>query len=77
MQQRWGGVFFKAGEGGGQGLIIKDKKIYFSEVGEKGDRAQLRVMFVPLGIISLLSCWNGFERSLDKPPRQISTITIL
>jgi len=49
MQQRWGAVFFKVGERGGQGLIIKDKKIYFSEIGEKGDRIQLRVMFVPLG----------------------------
>ena len=49
MHQRWGAIFFKVGEGGGQGLIIKDKKIYFSELGEKGDRIQLRVMFVPLG----------------------------
>ena len=49
MHQRWGAVFFKVGTGEGQGLIIRDKKIYFSEIGEKGDRIQLRVMFIPYG----------------------------
>jgi len=54
-----GAVFFKVGEGKGQGLIIKDRKIYFSEMGEMGDRIQLRVMFVPLGyhLFSVLLEW--------------------
>jgi hypothetical protein len=40
-------------------MIIKDRKIYFSEMGEKGDRIQLRVMFVPLGyhLFSVLLEW--------------------
>lgn len=44
MNQRLGAVFIiKRGMGEGQGLIIKDRKIYLSEIGERGDRIQLRV----------------------------------
>lgn len=59
LHQQWGAVFFKVGEGKGQGLIVKDRKIYFSEMGEMGDRIQLRVMFVPLGyhLFSVLLEW--------------------
>lgn len=39
----------KRGTGEGQGLIINEKKIYLSEIGETGDRIRLRVVFVPLG----------------------------
>jgi len=34
--------------GEGQGLIVRDRKIYLSEIGEKGDRIQLRVESVHL-----------------------------
>jgi len=35
--------------GEGQELVIRDKKVYASEIGQKGDRIQLRVKFVSLG----------------------------
>jgi hypothetical protein len=35
--------------GEGQGLIVRDKKIYLSEIGEKGDRIRLRVNTLSLG----------------------------
>jgi hypothetical protein len=44
-----GAIYFKWGIGEGQGLIVRDKKIYLSEVGEKGDRIRLRVESVSLG----------------------------
>jgi len=50
MNQRLGAVFIiKRGMGEGQGLIIKDRKIYLSEIGERGDRIQLRVESMSLG----------------------------
>jgi hypothetical protein len=49
MNQRLGAIYFKWGIGEGQGLIVRDKKIYLSEVGERGDRIQLRVESMSLG----------------------------
>jgi hypothetical protein len=50
MNERLGASFIiKRGIGEGQGLIVRDKKIYLSEIGEKGDRIRLRVGSVPLG----------------------------
>lgn len=49
LNQRLGAIYFKWGIGEGQGLIVRDRKIYLSEVGEMGDRIQLRVESVPLG----------------------------
>ena len=50
MNQRLGAVFIiKRGMGEGQGLIVKDRKIYLSEIGEKGDRIRLRVESMSLG----------------------------
>lgn len=50
MNIRLGAVFLiRRGMGEGQGVIAKDKKIYLSEIGEKGDRIQLRVKSVSLG----------------------------
>ncbi|MGB7573950.1 MAG: hypothetical protein WBN53_08825 [Thermodesulfobacteriota bacterium] len=43
MNQRLGAIYFKWGVGEGQGLIVRDRKIYLSEIGERGDRIQLRV----------------------------------
>ena len=44
MNQRLGDVFIiKRGMGEGQGLVVRDKKIYLSEIGERGDRIQLKV----------------------------------
>ena len=43
MSQRLGAIYFKWGIGEGQGLIVRDRKIYLSEIGERGDRIQLRV----------------------------------
>lgn len=50
MDQRLGAVFIiKRGMGEGQGLIIRDRKIYLSEIGERGDRIQLRIESLSLG----------------------------
>jgi hypothetical protein len=50
MNQRLGAVFIiRRGMGEGQGLIARDRKIYLSEIGEKGDRIQLRFESVSLG----------------------------
>ncbi len=49
MNQRLGAIYFKWGVGEGQGLIVRDKKIYLSEVGEKGNRIRLRVVSMSLG----------------------------
>jgi hypothetical protein len=50
MNQRLGAVFLiRRGMGEGQGFIVEDKKIYLSEIGEKGDRIQLKVESMSLG----------------------------
>ena len=57
MNQKLGAVFIiRRGIGEGQGLIVGDRKIYLSEIGERGDRIQLRVESVSLGKY-LLSMW--------------------
>ena len=49
VTRRLGAIYFKWGTGEGQGLIVRERKIYLSEIGEKGDRIRLRVISVPLG----------------------------
>jgi hypothetical protein len=50
MNERLGAVFIiRRGMGEGQGLIVRDRKIYLSEIGEKGDRIRLRVESMSLG----------------------------
>jgi hypothetical protein len=50
MNLKLGAVFLiRRGMGEGQGLIVGDKKIYLSEIGEKGDRIQLRGESLSLG----------------------------
>ncbi len=50
MNVRLGGFFIiKRASGEGQGLIVKDKKIYLSELGEKGDRILIRLKQISLG----------------------------
>ena len=50
MNVKLGAVFLiRRGIGEGQGLIVRDRKIYLSEIGEKGDRIQLRVESISLG----------------------------
>jgi hypothetical protein len=48
MNQRLGAIYFKWGIGEGQELIVRERKIYLSEIGERGDRIQLRVESVSL-----------------------------
>ena len=49
LNQKLGAVFIiRRGMGEGQGLIVRDRKIYLSEIGEKGDRIQLRVETIHL-----------------------------
>ena len=49
MNRRLGAVYYKWGMGEGQGLIVRERKIYLSEIGERGDRIQLRVESMFLG----------------------------
>ncbi len=48
MDQKLGAIYFKWGTGEGQGLIVRDRKIYLSEIGKRGDRIQLRVESISL-----------------------------
>jgi hypothetical protein len=53
MNLKLGAVFLiRRGMGEGQGLIVGDKKIYLSEIGEKGDRIQLRVESLSCDVIA-------------------------
>jgi hypothetical protein len=59
MNQRLGAVFIiRRGMGEGQGLIVRDRKIYLSEIGERGDRIQLRVESMSLGNDLLSTIWK-------------------
>jgi len=59
MNLKLGAVFLiRRGMGEGQGLIVGDKKIYLSEIGEKGDRIQIRVESLSLGKYLL---WMSFK----------------
>jgi hypothetical protein len=59
MDLKMGAVFLiRRGMGEGQGLIVRDKKIYLSEIGEKGDRIQLRVESISLGEYLFASIWK-------------------
>jgi hypothetical protein len=49
MNKLLGAIYFKWGMGEGQGLIVRDRKIYLSEIGERGDLIQLRVESWSLG----------------------------
>ncbi len=48
MDQKLGAIYFKWGIGEGQGLIVRGRKIYLSEIGQRGDRIQLRVESISL-----------------------------
>ncbi len=50
LDGRLGALFIiRRGMGEGQGVLVRDRKIYLSEVGEMGDRLQLRLRLLPLG----------------------------
>jgi hypothetical protein len=49
LHLRVGELFIRAGEGEGHGLIVRGRKIYFSDVGRRGDRIRLSVRSVSLG----------------------------
>jgi hypothetical protein len=53
-----GAIFFRVGMGEGQGLIVRDRKIYLSEIGARGDRIRLKVKPVSLGYYAYLSFFN-------------------
>ena len=59
MDLKLGAVFLiRRGMGEGQGLIVRDRKIYLSEIGEKGDRIQLRVESISYGEYLFASVWK-------------------
>ena len=59
MDQKLGAVFIiRRGTGEGQGLIVQDRKIYLSEIGERGDRIQLRVEIMSLWKYLLSMIWK-------------------
>jgi hypothetical protein len=54
-----GAIFFRVGTGEGQGLVVRDRKFYLSEIGAPGERIRLRVKSVPLGYYWYLSLFKG------------------
>ena len=59
LNQRMGAAFIiRRGMGEGQGLIVRDKKIYLSQMGERGDRIRLRVKSMPFGKYLLVKILN-------------------
>ena len=59
MDLKLGAVFLiKKGMGEGQGLVVGERKIYLSEVGEKGDRIQLRIESLALGKYLFSVVWK-------------------
>jgi hypothetical protein len=59
MNQRLGAFFIiRRGMGEGQGLVVRGRKIYLSEIGEKGDRIRLRVESMSLGKYLFLTILN-------------------
>jgi len=47
MDEKLGAIFFRVAPGEGQGLIVRDRKIYLNEIGVRGDRIQLSVRSIP------------------------------
>jgi hypothetical protein len=59
MNQKLGAIFIiRRGMGEGQGMVVRDRKIYLSEIGEKGDRIQLRVESMCSGKYLLSTIWK-------------------
>lgn len=59
MDLKLGTVFLiRRAMGEGQGLIVGERKIYLSEIGEKGDRIQLRVESLSLGKYLFAVIWK-------------------
>jgi hypothetical protein len=59
LNVKLGAVFLiRRGMGEGQGLIVRDRKIYLSEIGERGDRIQLRVKSISFGKYLLSLIWR-------------------
>jgi hypothetical protein len=58
MNVMLGAIYFRVGMGEGQGLIVRDGKIYLSEIGARGDRIRLRVKSVPLGYYVFLKIFR-------------------
>ena len=64
MNQRLGAVFIiRRGMGEGQGLVVRDRKIYLNEIGGRGDRIRLRVESVSLGKYLLYELVKGPDLS--------------
>jgi hypothetical protein len=63
LNQRLGAIFFRWGTGTGQGLVVRERKIYLSEIGKRGDRIRLRVKRVTLG---------SYLYSVIAPPKELT-----
>jgi hypothetical protein len=57
MDEKLGAIFLRVAPGEGQGLVIRDRKIYLTEIGARGDRIQLSVRSVSRGsyLLEMLS----------------------
>jgi hypothetical protein len=61
MNEKLGAIFFRVAEGEGQGLIVRDRKIYLSEIGARGDRIQLGVRSISVGSYLFRIFSEGFQ----------------
>ena len=66
VARRLGAIYFKWGTGEGQGLIVRERKIYLSEIGERGDRIRLRVESVPVGEYLLMRYFKNKTQGPEK-----------
>ncbi len=48
MDEKLGAIFFRVAPGEGQGVIVRDQKIYLREAGSEGDRIQLSVRSISM-----------------------------
>lgn len=62
IQLKLGAIYLRWGTGEGQGLIIRDKKIYMSEIGQRGDRIRLRAQSLPLGSYLFLHLSPSYQK---------------
>ncbi len=49
MDEKLGAIFLRVAPGEGQGLVTRDRKIYLTEIGARGDRIQLSVRTISRG----------------------------
>ncbi len=61
LSKRFRAIDLKRGTGEEQGLILKGRRIYFSEIAEIGERIRLKVIAIPVGQFLYLALTHKIE----------------